>query len=255
MTVGPTHGFGWSVLLEDGPVLAVDKPAGLLTQAPPGVPSLEAEVKSWLKQRFDKSGNVYLGIPQRLDRVVSGVIVFARNSKAAARLAEQFEKRQVRKVYWAVIAGQPTPEDGLLHDWLLKLPEQSRAEVVSAETPGARECRLSYRVLTTRETEQWGVCSLLEVEPHSGRMHQIRVQLASRGWPILGDKQYGSTQRFLDPPHEAPLSAKAGDTQSDPRAEPIALHARSLTFQHPVRYDSLTVTAPPPSYWPLLVEM
>ncbi len=239
MTVDLRSGFGWSVVLEDGPVVAVDKPAGLLTQAPAGVPSLEAEVKAWLKQRFDKPGNVYLGIPQRLDRAVSGVIVFARNSKAAARLAEQFEKRQVRKVYWAIVTGRPTPADGMLTDWLLKLPEQSRAEIVTANTPAGRECRLSYRVLATRESELWGEHSLLEVEPHTGRMHQIRVQLAGRGWPILGDGQYGSTRRLVDPPLE------------DQRAEPIALHARSLTFQHPVRYDSLTVTAPPPSYWPL----
>ena len=85
-------------------------------------------------------------------------------------------------------------------------------------------------------------------------MHQIRVQLASRGWPILGDEQYGSTRRLLDTPLDDPLSARAGYIQADPRAEPIALHARSLTFQHPVRYDSLTVTAPLPGYWPLLPQ-
>ena len=104
----------WNLLLEDGPVLAVNKTAGLLTQAPPGVPSLEAEVKAWLKQRFDKPGNVYLGIPHRLDRAVSGVVLFTRNSKAAARLAEQFEQRQVRKIYWAVVEGWPDPADGEL---------------------------------------------------------------------------------------------------------------------------------------------
>ena len=101
----------WTLLLEDGPVLAVNKQAGLLTQAPSGVPSLEAEVKAWLKQRFDKPGNVYLGIPHRLDRAVSGVVLFARNSKAAARVAEQFEQRQVRKVYWAVLEGAPDPAE------------------------------------------------------------------------------------------------------------------------------------------------
>jgi len=225
--------FGWTLLLEDGPVLAVNKPAGLLTQAPPGVPSLEAELKAFLKARFAKPGNVYLGIPHRLDRAVSGVIVFTRNSKAAARLAEQFEKRQVRKIYWAIVEREPSPLEDTLVDWLLKLPEQSRAEVVTPLTPEARECRLSYRTLAVSETG-----TLLEVEPHTGRMHQIRAQLASRGCPILGDAAYGSTRRLLDTPRD------------DARREPIALHARSLTFQHPIRYDSLTVTAPLPSYWP-----
>jgi 23S rRNA pseudouridine1911/1915/1917 synthase len=218
----------FTVLLEDGPILAINKPAGLLTQAPPGLPSLEAEVKAWLKDRFDKSGNVYLGIPHRLDRSVSGVIVFTRNSKAAARMAEQFEQRTVRKIYWAVVEGVPDPPSAELTDWILKLPEQSRAEVVPPETPSARECRLSYRVLATRQNQ-----SLIEVEPHTGRMHQIRVQFASRGWPILGDTQYGSTR------------SPFGQEQR------IALHAHSLTFQHPVRYDPLTVTAPLPDDWPM----
>lgn len=221
----------WSVLLEDGPILAINKPAGLLTQAPPGVPSLEAQVKAWLKERFAKPGNVYLGIPHRLDRAVSGVVVFTRNSKAAARMAEQFEQRTVRKIYRAIVEGIPASPSAELTDWIRKLPEQSRAAVVSADTPGARECRLSYRLLAKHDHE-----ALVEIELHTGRMHQIRVQFASRGWPILGDTQYGSTR--------------------SPFAQPdrIALHARSLTFQHPVRYDSLTVTAPLPEDWTFTVE-
>jgi 23S rRNA pseudouridine1911/1915/1917 synthase len=226
----------WSVLLEDGPILGINKPAGLLTQAPPGVPSLEAEVKAWLKERFAKPGNVYLGIPHRLDRAVSGVIVFTRNSKAAARMAEQFEQRTVRKNYWAVVEGIPDLPAVKLTDWILKLPEQSRAEVVPPETPGARECRLSYQVLATREN-----VSLVEVELHTGRMHQIRVQFASRGWPILGDTQYGSTR--------SPFAADGQDCPS--YLQRIALHAHSLTFRHPVRYDWLTVTAPLPDDWPM----
>ena len=220
----------WSVLLEDGPILAINKPAGLLTQAPPGVPSLEAEVKAWLKERFEKSGSVYLGIPHRLDRVVSGVIVFTRNSKAAARMAEQFEQRTVRKIYRAIVEGIPDSSEAELTDWILKLPEQSRAEIVTPVTPGARGCRLSYRVLATHENK-----SLVEIEPHTGRMHQIRVQFASRGWPILGDTQYGSAESPFD------------------QEQRIALHAHSLTFQHPVRYDPLTITAPLPNDWPLEV--
>src|SRR5436190_24138385 len=132
------------ILLEDGPLLAVDKPAGLLPLgAIPGVPTLEREVKAWLKARFDKPGNVYLGIPHRLDRPVSGVVVFARNSKTAARLAEQFRERQVRKVYWALVEGRPAPDNAELTGWLLKVPEVARAEPATSETPGAKECRLA----------------------------------------------------------------------------------------------------------------
>ncbi len=245
MTDQSTHNSGWSVLLEDGPVLAINKPAGLLTQAPALVPSLEAEIKAWLKERFDKPSNVYLGIPHRLDRAVSGVILFTRNSKAAARMAEQFEKRQVRKIYWAIVAGIVSQADGEMHDWLLKLPEQSRAEIVEVGSQGARECRLSYRVLAQSDSEFLGPHSLIEIEPHTGRMHQIRVQFAHRGWPIIGDEQYGSTRSLRE---RLPQSLV-----DDTRGLPIALHARSLTFQHPVRYDSVTVTAPLPDYWPLSV--
>ncbi len=245
MTETLTNNSGWSVLLEDGPVLAINKPAGLLTQAPASVPSLEAEIKAWLKARFDKPGNVYLGIPHRLDRGVSGVILFTKNSKAAARMAEQFEKRQVRKIYWAIVEGVPASAAGEMQDWLLKLPEQSRAEIVEPGTQGARECRLSYRVLAQSDSEILGSHSLVEIEPHTGRMHQIRVQFAHRGWPIIGDEQYGSARslRGLLPQLDI----------ADARGCPIALHARSLTFQHPVRYDSLTVTAPLPDYWPLSI--
>jgi 23S rRNA pseudouridine1911/1915/1917 synthase len=242
------------ILLEDGPLLAVNKPAGLLTLgAIPGVPTLEREVKAWLKARFDKPGNVYLGIPHRLDRPVSGVVVFARNSKTAARLAEQFRERQVRKVYWALVEGTPKPPEGELVDWLLKAPDEARVDVVPPETPGAREARLKYRTLSptpvsenesnapsvtphsafrTPHSPTW-----LEIELLTGRMHQIRVQLASRGWPVVGDVQYGATTPFVV------------DGSTEPRDTPIALHARSLTLRHPIRYDEVTITAPVPATW------
>jgi 23S rRNA pseudouridine1911/1915/1917 synthase len=224
------------ILLEDGPVLAVNKPAGMLTQGVPhGIPTLEAQVKAYLKERYDKPGNVYLGIPHRLDRPVSGVIVFARNSKAARRLAEQFQQRQVRKVYWAVVERPPDPPKGTLTDWLMKLPDQARAEVVPADTPSARECSLDYRTLAT-----FSGLALLEIEPATGRMHQIRVQLASRGWCVVGDFLYGA------------LAGLLAERLPDARAEPVALHARSLTFLHPIRYHPVTVTAPVPAMWPLL---
>jgi 23S rRNA pseudouridine1911/1915/1917 synthase len=225
-----------TILFEDNHCLAVAKPAPLLTQGvPPGIPTLEAMVKAYLKERYHKLGNVYLGIPHRLDRPVSGVVVFARNTKAARRLAEQFHNRQVRKVYWAVVerspAGEMPPAEGVWQDWLLKIKEEARTEVVSAEAPGARRAVLRYRRL-----QEGDGGALLEIEPETGRMHQIRVQAAARGWPVRGDVAYGARLPF-GPPAELP------------RDRIIALHARSLTFLHPVRYEPVTVTAPLPQAW------
>src|SRR3954453_18095459 len=134
------------VLYEDNHCLALAKPAGLLTQGvPPGIPTLEAQAKAYLGEKYAKAGNVYLGIPHRLDRPVSGVVLFARSSKAAARLAEQFHKRQVRKVYWAMVDGDVTPAEGMWEDWLLKIKDEARSLRVAAETPGARQAKLAYR--------------------------------------------------------------------------------------------------------------
>src|SRR5215469_1137103 len=134
------------VLYEDNHCLAVAKPAGLLTQGvPPGVPTLEALARAYLKEKYKKAGNVYLGIPHRLDRPVSGVVLFTRSSKAAARLAEQFRTRTVRKVYWALVEcrpGSPPPEEGTWEDFLLKVQDEARSEVVTAGTPDARFARL-----------------------------------------------------------------------------------------------------------------
>jgi 23S rRNA pseudouridine1911/1915/1917 synthase len=251
------------IVCDDGPVLAVNKPAGLLTLgAIPGVPTLERQVKRYLKEKYHKPGNVYLGIPHRLDRPASGVVVFARNSKAAARLAEQFRERQVQKIYWALVEKLPDPLEGELVDWLLKAPDQARVEVVPPGTPGAREARLKYRTLQFSISNlQSSTCNsaperpppappdeggetartLLEIELLTGRTHQIRVQLSGHEWPIVGDAQYGARTRLVDMP------------LADPRDEPIALHARSLTILHPVRYDSLTITAPLPATWDHIV--
>jgi 23S rRNA pseudouridine1911/1915/1917 synthase len=224
------------VLYEDNHCLAVAKPARLLTQGvPPGIPTLEAMVKAYLKERYHKPGNVYLGIPHRLDRPVSGVVLFARNSKAARRLAEQFQTRQVRKVYWAIVepshSDELPPAEGVWEDWLLKVKEEARSERVAADVPGARQAVLRFRRLNERADG-----ALLEIEPRTGRMHQIRVQAAVRGWPIRGDVPYGSRLPF-GPPAELP------------RDRVIALHARSLTFLHPIRYEPVTVTAPLPRTW------
>jgi len=225
-----------TVLYEDNHCLAVAKPAPLLTQGVPvGIPTLEAMVKAYLKDRYHKPGNVYLGIPHRLDRPVSGVVLFARNTKAARRLAEQFQGRQVRKVYWAVVErdgqGQAPPEEGQWEDYLLKIKDESRTERVTADTLGARQALLRYRRLREREEG-----ALLEIEPLTGRMHQIRVQTAGRGWPVRGDLLYGARLPF-------------GPTVELPRERIIALHAHSLTFLHPIRFEPITVTAPLPATW------
>jgi 23S rRNA pseudouridine1911/1915/1917 synthase len=192
-------------------------------------------VKAYLKERYHKPGNVYLGIPHRLDRPVSGVVVFARNTKAAQRLAAQFQGRQVRKVYWALVEPGPDgalpPPEGVWEDWLLKVREEARTERVALDTPGAKLARLRFRRLLEKPEG-----AALEIEPETGRMHQIRVQAASRGWPVFGDVLYGSRQRF-GPPADLP------------RDRVIALHARSLTFLHPIRFEPLTVTAALSADW------
>jgi 23S rRNA pseudouridine1911/1915/1917 synthase len=221
------------ILFEDNHCLAVAKPAPLLTQGVPTgpIPTLEAEVKAYLKEHYHKPGNVYLGIPHRLDRPVSGVVLFARNTKAARRLAEQFQQRQVTKVYWAAVEGTVTPDEGKWADWLLKIADEARAERTSPDTPGARHAVLSYRTLCRGSD-----CTLLEIRPETGRMHQIRIQAAARGWPVCGDVLYGAHTPF-GPPAEWP------------RDRIIALHASSLTFLHPIRYEPITVTAPLPDAW------
>jgi len=221
------------ILFEDNHCIAVAKPAGLLTQGVPvGLPTLEAWVKDHLRAKYDKPGRVYLGVPHRLDRPVSGAVVFARNSKAAARLAEQFQKHQVTKVYWAVVAGEVTHPDGPWIDWLRKVPDEARVTGAEAGSPGAKKAVLETRVLASNEVESW-----LELRPQTGRTHQLRIQAALRGHPIHGDSLYGSTLAF-GPPAELR------------RDRAIALHARSLTILHPIRYEPIVFAAPLPDYWP-----
>lgn len=219
------------VLFEDNHCLAVNKPAPLLTQAPPGIPCLEALAKEYLKERHAKAGNVYLGVPHRLDRPVTGVVLFARSSKAARRLAEQFQNRQVTKAYWGVVEGTIAPAEGVWEDWLRKVPNEARTKAAAPDSAGAQVARLRYRVL--------GLCrggALVEFVPETGRMHQIRAQAALHGWPIQGDVLYGATTTF-GPPADLP------------RERVIALHARCLTFLHPIRYEPITLTAPLPMTW------
>jgi 23S rRNA pseudouridine1911/1915/1917 synthase len=202
-----------------------------MTQAPAGVPSLEADVKAYIKEKYAKPTGVYLGIPHRLDRPVSGVIVFCRNTKAAQRVAEQFQQHQVAKVYWALVEGTVADDAGEWRDFVRKVGDEARAEIVPPDAPGAKEAITAYRVLK-REPDS----TLLELTPKTGRMHQLRVQAAARGHPVIGDALYGSTRPF-GPPAELP------------RDRFIALHARGLVFEHPFRKVPVELDAPLPDYW------
>jgi 23S rRNA pseudouridine1911/1915/1917 synthase len=224
------------ILFEDNHCIAVAKPAGLLTQGvPAGIPTLEAMVKAYLKEKYGKPGNVYLGVPHRVDRPVSGVVLFARNSKAAHRLAEQFQERQVTKLYWGIVEGTVEPSEGAWEDWLRKIPDEARAEKVEPTAEGAKQATLNYRVVQSL-TPGPEPATLLEFQPITGRMHQIRVQAAARGHPLFGDSLYGSTRSF-------------GPAAELLRDRLIALHARNLTFLHPLSYEPMTLTAPLPALW------
>lgn len=218
------------VLYEDNHCLAVNKPAGLLSQGDEtGESTLLDEARAYLKERYAKPGNVFVGLVHRLDRPTSGVMLLARTSKAASRLSEQFRDGTVEKVYWAVVEGNVALDSGEWSDLLLKDERRNVVEVVPPGTRGAQAATLGFKVM-----ERSSRASLLEVRPVTGRSHQIRVQLAHRGLPILGDKKYG-----------ARTSVQALDGK--PR---VALHAHSLTFSHPTRREALSVTAPVPADWP-----
>jgi 23S rRNA pseudouridine1911/1915/1917 synthase len=211
-------------LYEDNHCIAVAKPAGCLSTHYDGrEETLDRAVKEYVKEKYQKPGNVFLGIVHRLDRPVSGVLLFARTSKGASRLARQFREGTVEKTYWAVVDGEAGPTAGTLEDWLRKDKDAQRVEVVEPREKGARQALLHYQ----RKAVHGGL-TLVELRPQTGRTHQLRVQLAHHGQPIYGDAKYGSLHTF----HRA-----------------IALHARSLTFLHPIRYEPLTVTAEVPREW------
>jgi 23S rRNA pseudouridine1911/1915/1917 synthase len=213
-----------SVLYEDNHCLAVAKPSGVVSAHFQGQEeTLDRAVKAYLKERYQKPGNVFLGVVHRLDKPVSGVLLFARTSKAAARLAEQFREGTVEKVYWAVVEGELEKSAGSLEDWLRKDQDTGRVEVVEPHTRGARQALLHFQRRGGHGGLTW-----LEIRPQTGRTHQLRVQLAHHGYPIYGDAKYGSVHTLN-------------------RA--IALHARALTFLHPVRYEPITLTAEVPQSW------
>lgn len=227
-----------AILHDSGGVLAVAKPAGLPTQAPRGIPSVEWVVREGLFAgaftadvgRRHPGG--FLGVPHRLDRAVSGVLLLATTPRAARQLSRQFERRRVRKDYLAIVrptaVGLPVGGSFEWHDTIRKVADEPRVEVVPPATAGGREATTAGRVRAAASDGSL----LVELQPLTGRMHQLRVQAAARGLPILGDELYGGRPT-------------QGPTDTD-RAAVIGLHAWRITFQDPVTGGTTTVTCPPP---------
>ncbi len=214
----------WPVMYEDNHLLAVYKPSGLLVQGDrTGDICLLDLGKRWLKERYHKPGKVFLAMVHRLDRPVAGVVLFARTTKSAGRLSRQFRERTVQKYYLAVVSGTVADDAGWLIHHIERRDQLSR--VVTIPTSSSQECRLRYRVLDRHDEK-----SLLRVELETGRRHQIRIQLAHMGHPILGDLRYGA---------ETPLPGRQ-----------IALLAHELRVDHPTRKNRLVLGSPIPQQWP-----
>lgn len=215
------------VLYEDPHCLAVVKPAGVLTQ---GTADGEATLETAVRRHLcpDRPESVYLGTVHRLDRPVSGVVLWAKTPKAARRLAGQFARREARKEYWAIVEHDPAtlPVEGLWEDGLLDAGPEGVARVVDPEVPGARRAITRFRGGTPRRLPPES--AWLQLRPETGRTHQLRAQAAFRGMPIVGDSAYGAARPF---------------------SPGIALHARSLEVRHPVSRRLLTWTAPLPPSW------
>lgn len=210
------------VLYEDNHIIAVNKGSSDIVQGDKtGDTPLSEVVKAYLKQKYNKPGEVFLGVVHRLDRPVSGVLLFARTSKALARLNDMFRNREVTKTYWAVVKEKPQTPEGRLEHYLIRNEKQNKSKAYDMPRSGAKLAVLTYRLLV-----QSDVYNLLEVSLETGRHHQIRSQLAHIGCPIKGDLKYGF-----------PRSNAHGG---------ISLHARSLDFVHPVSKKALHITAPVP---------
>jgi len=219
------------ILLVDNHCLAVNKPAGMLSQGDAtGDSSVVDVVADYLKRTYAKPGNVYVGLVHRLDRPTSGVVLVARTSKAAARLSEQFRDGLVEKTYLAVAEGSWPDDEGEWSDWVIKDQGTNIVSTTQPSTPGAQRANLAFRVIARSANRV-----TFELRPTTGRGHQLRVQLASRGLPIVGDRKYGATSRLI-----------ALDGQ--PR---IALHAARLGFKHPTRPEHPTIEASLPADWPV----
>jgi 23S rRNA pseudouridine1911/1915/1917 synthase len=216
------------VLHEDNHLIAVNKPAGVLVHGDEtgDVPLSEA-VKEYIKIRYNKPGDVFLGVIHRLDRPVSGVIIYARTSKGLARMNEVFKERKIQKTYLAITRNRPEPMLGSLTHYIAKDRSRNLAKAFNslsnqAEKMKAKESTLDYEMIGEIDNR-----CLIRVNPHTGRPHQIRVQLSSMGCPIVGDVKYGDDQPNQD--------------------GSIHLHCRSMSFEHPVKREPVVITADPPA--------
>lgn len=221
----------FQILLETADYLAINKETGLPTQAPPQFPSLERQVRDYLLASTGGSEPPYLGVPHRLDRCSSGVILFAKTPRAARKIARQFEHREVQKTYWCCVEREFPSDRGTWVDHVKKVYGHPRAEIVPQDHPGAQVAIMHFEVLTRFS---WG--ALLRIELETGRTHQVRLQAASRGHYVLGDVFYGGSVQF-------------GEPQSDDRLRAIALHARSLTFLDVETRQPIQINAPLPTAW------
>lgn len=211
-----------NVLYEDNHIIIVNKAPGEIVQGDKtGDAPLSEAVKAYIKAEYNKPGEVFLGVVHRLDRPVSGIVVFARTSKALARLNEMFRTGRVRKTYHAIVCAPPANPEGSLSHWLTRNERQNKAYAHSSEVPNSKHALLDYRLLASSDRY-----SLLEVSLHTGRHHQIRCQLSAIGCVIKGDLKYG-----------APRSNPDGS---------ICLHARHVEFEHPVSHKLISVDAPYP---------
>jgi 23S rRNA pseudouridine1911/1915/1917 synthase len=212
------------ILYEDNHCIAVNKPCGWPSTHFDGEDeTIDRLVKSYIKEKYNKPGNVFLGVVHRIDKPVSGVLLFAKTSKAAARLSEQFRDNVIDKIYWAMVEGEVKQTFGTLEDWLRKDRTTGVVEITAPEDEGSKQAILNFQNLFFHGNLTW-----LEIRPQTGRTHQIRVQLKHHGHPVHGDAKYGSPHRF---------------------GLGIGLHARSLTFLHPTKHDPITLVAEVPKTW------
>jgi len=210
------------ILYEDNHLLVVNKQAGQIVQGDKtGDEPLSEWLKRFIKERDHKPGNVFMGVPHRLDRPVSGVAMFAKTGKALERLNEMFRNNEIHKLYWAIVKKRPNEDSALLTHYLRRNEKMNKSFASLEAKPGTKEARLKYRLLMSAENYH-----LLEVELLTGRHHQIRCQLAAIGCPVKGDLKYGASR-------------------SNPDGS-ISLHARSVNFIHPVKKEEITIIAPVP---------
>jgi len=212
----------FEVLYEDNHILVLNKPNNMLVQPDTsGDVALEDLAKQYIKVKYNKPGAVFLNAVHRIDRPVSGVVIFARTSKALTRLNEQFRSKEIKKKYWAIVKNRPPQETATLEDYIRRDAQKNKSFVCGKDGKDAKRASLTYTLIASSDNYH-----LLEIDLHTGRHHQIRCQLANMGCPIKGDLKYGAAR-----------SNKDGG---------ISLHARSVEFIHPVTKEVITVTAPVP---------